>query len=132
MSKENVEVVKAVFAAWKGRDPEAALKRIDPAVEIDMTGVSFPGLREVHCGHDGLQRALAPWLEAWESIEFVPEGFIDAGDDVIAWVRVVGKGRGSGVPVKETVASVYTIGRGLVVTWRAFDTLAAAASAVGI
>jgi ketosteroid isomerase-like protein len=132
MSEENMELVKAIFAAWEARDPQAALARMDPQVEVDMTGVSFPGIAGVDRGHDGLQRTITTWLEAWGSLEFFPKSFIDAGDHVIVWLRMAGEGRGSGVPTEVSAASVYTIRNGLVVSWRAFDTLAAAASSVGV
>ena len=38
MSQANVEIVKTLFAAWKERNPQAALKHIDPDIEIDFTG----------------------------------------------------------------------------------------------
>jgi hypothetical protein len=83
-------------------------------------------------GYEGLQRATGGFLEAWESLEFFPIHFIDAGDNIIVWLRVVGRGRGSGVPVEARIASVYTIHKGLVTRWQGFDTLSAATAAVGI
>jgi ketosteroid isomerase-like protein len=131
-SQGNVEVVKAIFEAWKERDRETALKRFDPDVEIDMSTLSLVGERIVDRGVDGLQRTVASWLEAWDALEFLPESFIAAGDEVIVWLRMVGQGRTSEVPAKQSFASVYTLRKGVVVRWRGFDTLAATAAAVGI
>ncbi len=78
MSKENVEIVKAIFAAWNDRNPQEALSRIDPNVEIDMTGVSFPGMAVVDGGHEGLARVVA-FVDAWESLEYFPDNFIEGG-----------------------------------------------------
>ena len=131
MSQENVEIVKAIFAAWNDRNPQEALSRIDPNVEIDMTGVSFPGMAVVDGGHEGLA-PVGAFVDAWESLEYFPDNFIEAGDHVIVSLRMAGRGRESGVPVELRVACVYTIRNGLVIRWLAFDTLAAAASAVSI
>jgi ketosteroid isomerase-like protein len=133
MSQENVEIVKAVFAAWKERDPETALKHIDPNVEFDFTETAFVGQEaDPESGTEGLQSTVAAWLEAWESLEYFPQNFIDVGDHVIALLRIVAQHRESAVPVERNMAVVYTLRSGLVVGIRGYDTLAAAAGAVGV
>jgi ketosteroid isomerase-like protein len=132
MSQENVEVVKALFAAWENRDPVAALDRIDPDVEVDLTAAIIWGHAEIGHGHAALQRAVAGILEAWEALEFVPESFIDVDPEVIVFLRVKASGRTSGVATQRYGASVYTVRDGRVVRWRVFETLSEAAKAVGI
>jgi len=41
MSQENVEIVQALFTAWEQRDPQAALDRVHPDIEVDTTGASW-------------------------------------------------------------------------------------------
>jgi len=128
---ENVEVVRALFAAWEARKPQDALAVIDPEIEVDFTGVSqVPAA--VGRGLDGLQRVLGDWFGAFESLEYSPQHFIEAGDHVIVLLRVTGRGRGSGVPIESNLAVVYTLRDARVVAFRGYDTLAAAATAVGI
>jgi ketosteroid isomerase-like protein len=132
MSQENVEVVKALFTAWADRDSEAALSRIDPNVEVDLAS-SVWGNIGVGRGHEALGRAVTGFLEAWEAMEFFPENFIDAGgSDVIVWLRIIARGKARGVPTERHGASVYTVRNGLVIRWRAFETLSEAVNAVGI
>jgi len=132
MSEENVEVVKEVFEGWEARDPEAALRRIDPNVEVDLTASSIWGDWQIRRGHDALQQAVAQLLESWKDMEFSPENFIDAGNEVVVWLRITARGRESGVPTERYGASAYTVRDGMVIRWRAFETLAEAAKAVGI
>ncbi|MEA2274192.1 MAG: hypothetical protein QOI98_2900, partial [Solirubrobacteraceae bacterium] len=87
---------------------------------------------DVEHGHAGLQRTVASWLDAWRSLEFVPEHFVDAGGHVIVWLRFVAEGRESAAPAQMRGAAVYTLENGRVTRIRGFDTLAAAAAAVEI
>ena len=133
MSQENVEIVKALFAAWVDRDPQAAMKHIDPSIKFDFTGASFLVQEaDAHSGVAGMQALIASWLEAWGSLEWQPRTFIDEGDHVIVILRIVAQGRESGAPINRRVVVVYTLRDGLVVRFQGFDTLAAAANAVGV
>jgi ketosteroid isomerase-like protein len=132
MSEENVEVVKAVFDAWTSRDPATALGYIDPDIEVDNTRSSFRGEAKTARGAEALQASVASWFETLDSIEFFPKNYIASGDRVIVWFTVSAKGRGSGVPVNARLAAVYTVREGKVSRFETFDSLAEAASAVGI
>jgi ketosteroid isomerase-like protein len=134
MSESNVEVVKALFVAWNGRNLQAAQKLIDPEIETDFTnlalGVGAPF--DARRGFEGLQSMIAAWLETWESLEWFPQNFIDLGDNVIVLVRAAGYHRGSKNPIERKFAAVYTLRDGLVVRFRGFDSLAAAAQALDV
>ncbi len=133
MSEKNVEVVRTVFKAWDERDPESALALIHPDVEVDMTGAKASRLDiGSDRGHAGLARVISAFTSAWEGLRWEPEVFIDAGDIVIVWLRAFARGRESGVPVDTRFVSVYTLRDGLVVSWRGYDTLAAAAESAGV
>ena len=133
MSEENVEIVRAIFKAWEDRDPEAALTRFHPDVEVDMTGAKASAIDiGSDRGHDGLGRVISKFTSAWEDLRWEPEVFIDTGDTVIVWLRAFAKGRESGVPVNTRFVSVYTFRDGLVTSWRGYDTLAAAAESAGV
>jgi ketosteroid isomerase-like protein len=83
-------------------------------------------------GRDALDRTVQGWLDPFESIEFFPEHFIDAGDQVIVWLTMKAKGRGSGVPTDMRGAAVYTVRDGSIAGMHGFGTLPEAATAVGI
>jgi ketosteroid isomerase-like protein len=58
-------------------------------------------------GHAGVERWLRDWGDAWAEYSFEPEEFIDAGDAVIAVIRMHAKGKGSGVELDRQDALVY-------------------------
>lgn len=113
------------------RNPQFALKHIDPDIEVDFTAVSSVPASLAR-GAAGLQSVLAEWLDIWESMDYFPEHFIDAGDNVIVWLRFTARGRKSAAPVETKIAVVYTLKDGRLVGFRGYDTLAAATSAVSI
>jgi uncharacterized protein len=119
MSQRNVEIVKTLFAAWKARDPQAALEHIDSDFDVDFTGVSSVPAG-VARGAEGLQHVVAEWIDVFGSIDYFPQNFIDAGDHVIVWLRFTARGRGSGAPLESKIAVVYTLKDGLVVGFRGY------------
>jgi ketosteroid isomerase-like protein len=50
--------------------------------------------------------------EAWSESRFEPERFIDAGDRVVVFQRVVATGRLSGAPIELTSTQVVTVRHG--------------------
>jgi ketosteroid isomerase-like protein len=133
MSEQNVQVVRALFAAWAERDGAAAMKHVDPEVEFDFSAIAALG-DEFGSGQTAvaLQDRVASWFRIFESLEFSPEQFIDLGDHVIVLLTARGRGRQSGVPLDWRLAVAYTLRDGLVVRFRGFDKLSEAASSVGL
>jgi ketosteroid isomerase-like protein len=112
VSAENVEVVRSLVSAAHRGDWQAALALYDPAVELDMTRMpgGFKGV-----GVDAVQRFFQEWFGAWDHLAVTPERFVDAGDVVIAVVRISGVGRTSGVAISMHAADVMTVRGGKVV-----------------
>jgi ketosteroid isomerase-like protein len=126
MSTENVEIVKALFAAWEARDPEAAEGLLDPDIEVNADAVNPPGLGGTRRGKEAFREFWRSWLSEMDSFKFHPENFIDGGSHVVVLMHMEGRGRKSGVSFERRGAAVYTLRDGLVVSLRAFNTLAAA------
>ena len=62
-----------------------------------------------HRGLESFPEAFATWLHAWERWEVHLEEMEVAPDGrVVAWVRLAGYGRGSGIPVESEGAQVWT------------------------
>jgi len=119
MSRENVEVVRAVFAAAHRRDAAAVLALYDPDVEIDFSGLPLGGLlgQTVYRGHEGLRNWSREWYAAWETIvEDDFEQLVDAGENVVSVSRLRARGRASGVDVEWAhVSALWTIREGKIV-----------------
>ena len=89
MSQENVEIVRAIYAAWL--EGESARDFIDPDVEyVNPPDAVEPGTRRG-------RRAFAGIRDAYVHVRIEPEEFIDAGDDV-----VVALTRGRSVSLENT------------------------------
>ena len=99
MSQENVEIVRASWEAWGRGDMGALFDFYDPGVEWDMSHSYVPGMEVFH-GHDGVREFFREWGEFFAEYHAEPEGFVDAGDSVVARVRQHGRGRASNVGVE--------------------------------
>jgi len=63
----------------------------------------------IYRGLERVPEAFAMWLRAWERWEVHLEEMEVAPDGrVVAWVRLAGYGRGSGIPVESEGAQVWT------------------------
>jgi ketosteroid isomerase-like protein len=112
MSQENVELAKRCFDAYNRRDIEALRALNDPDVEVDWS--ASRGLEAgVYRGFDAVFDFYTGYLEAFEEIEFVAEGFIEVGESVV--VPNVARSRGrEGIEVLARSALLMTFRRGRV------------------
>ena len=80
----------------------------DPNIEWDLTRRLVDP--EIYRGHEGVKQFFEQQLEAWEEAPTMEaEDLIDAGDRVVAFVRVRGRGKGSGAEVDARIAQVWTV-----------------------
>jgi len=110
-------------------DLEAAVAPLDPQVEIYDHDI--PDAREYR-GVDGLFRWQADWESSWESWRWDPEEFIDAGERVVAVLRVHAKGRESGVDVERVDGAVWTLRDGKCVRLDYYGSKEEALAAAGL
>ena len=128
-SSHNIDIVRNVYEALGRDDVEAAIAAIDPAVEIYDHDIPDAG---EYRGLDGLAAWRADWERSWESWRWEPEEFIDAGDRVVAILRVHARGRESGVEVERLDGAVWTLrdGKGVRVDYYGSSEEALAAVAI--
>jgi ketosteroid isomerase-like protein len=113
VSQENVEVVRSAVEAFFSDQPQRALTSMHPEIEFASTFVEGKTYR----GPSALWEYKADLEDVW--VDWHPEDsrFMEAGDDRVVWLyRIVGRGKGSGVPVDQAVAIVWTL-RGRLI-WR--------------
>jgi ketosteroid isomerase-like protein len=129
MSQQTVEIVQRAIAAYM-RDDEATLRElVAPDVVISMRP-DQPDAREHH-GYDGMLRASAEWLEAWDEQTFEAARVWDAGDFVFVGARETGRGKISGVPMEHESTFVYTLSQDRIVRIQIFGSEREALEAVG-
>ena len=130
MSEENVEIVRMGYETFGRRDLEAmdAFMRdhVMPDAEFEsaLTG-------QVHRGAEGARDLAA---DLWETLDYVPaiEETIGSGDQVVAVLRISGRGRSSGASVSQQVAIVWTFEDGRIVRGKSFTSRAEALEAAGL
>jgi ketosteroid isomerase-like protein len=131
MSREDVDNVRRGFEAL-GRDGvEALLDFIDPEFET-TTSPELSVEPSTYRGHEGLRRYFDSFYEVMEEIRFEPEEFIDAGERVVVPMRLVARGRGTGIEAEQRLAMVWTLREGKAVRLDTYATKAEALAAAGL
>jgi ketosteroid isomerase-like protein len=130
MSQENVEVVARRFEALNRGDLAAMVELTDPAA-VWWDRADDPWGATAHRGRDACLQHLVEILEDAE-LQAEPQEFIDAGDTVVVGVRLVGRGRTSGVAFDEREFHVYKLRDGLVTETREYRDRTEALEAVGL
>jgi ketosteroid isomerase-like protein len=130
MSQENVEIVRRTLNAVLSSSWPEVLADLDPAVEIEDTVI--PDASDYR-GHDGFFRWLARWNESWEdwrleNIEILP----GSDNHVVALLRMVAKGKGSGIQIDRPDAVVYKLHDGKIVRMGYYNDQAKALEAAGL
>ena len=134
MSQENVEIVRAAFAAWNAGDMEALFPHFHPEL------VYHPRADEPdpspHVGRDAYERLVYGFVDSFSEVTFEVLELIDAGDHVIAstvlHVVLRGQGSASGAGVSDTYVFVYKLRDGLVVEGWEYRTKQEALETLGL
>ena len=123
MSQENVEICRRVAELLGGVNPTAGvyavLEYADPEIVFESAIVSGAE-GGAYRGHDGLRAWAAAYEAAFDEVRTTPEEFRDLGDRVLMLGRVVGRGRGSGVPVESESAFLTTLRDGRIIHVKGF------------
>jgi len=129
MSQENVEVMRAGFAAWNAGDMETLRDSLDPnVVQRNPEGWPEPGPL---VGREAVMRNWEQARELFQSDAVEPTSdLIDAGDRVLARMIWRGAGRGPEAHVEWTI--VYTLREGKISLIEFFWDHAEALEAVGL
>ena len=134
MSRENVEVVRAIIDAHDRGDFDTVFAAYDPAIEWRPgRAMAVSDLEPVYHGHDGIRAFWRQWFAAWETVRFEYEEFIDAGDSVVSILSQRTRGRTSGVELEwRSYGQVWTLANEKVVRVEFFPTRDQALEAVGL
>jgi ketosteroid isomerase-like protein len=130
MSQENVEIARRWNAAFNRRDLQGLFELADP--DVGWWSREDDPAAPVARGHDGLGEGIAEIDEAIAELRVEVDEFTDAGEYVIASVRVVGHGRGSGVSFEEHEVHVLRVRRGRVLELREYHDTDEASKALGL
>jgi ketosteroid isomerase-like protein len=82
------DVVRRYYSAFDERDLPALLDVVDPGIVFEpVLGILFS--RHVYRGHEGIARWYEELDTEWESFEIQVGDTVEAGDGVIAFLRLV-------------------------------------------
>ncbi len=132
MSHENVEIVRAQYASFGqitegGEVHSWVLGYFDPNCE-------YRPVEEVDAirGHEALIEWTERWLEAWSSYNDQVEEIIDGGEIVVAAVSISGRGRTSGVEIRQRFFHVFEMREGRILRLREYLDRDSALEAAGL
>jgi ketosteroid isomerase-like protein len=109
-SHEMVKVVLDAYADYNDGGGEPSLDYWHEDAEYH-TAPDDPD-SAVHRGIDAISRLFASWREAYPDLRVEVHDAKARRNEVFAWVRLVGRGAASGIPVEMELAHVYTMRKG--------------------
>jgi ketosteroid isomerase-like protein len=134
MSRENVEIVRRAYTALSSGDWDVITELGSPDLVVDFSQrlvdpIVLRGRDDAMAFFVDQSRETWDGWPAWE-----PQELIDAGDQVVAFIRFSAKGRASGAEVEVYVANLWTFGGdGKLIEMKYFgDDRAAALEAAGL
>jgi ketosteroid isomerase-like protein len=142
MSQENVEVVRRWYLSLPdvldanpdamGRWTEQAFRDfLDEQFEVRLPS-DYPEGEPVFRGRGDVPRFIAMLRETWGEWRYEADRFIDAGDQVVVFGRIIAKGGASGVPIEVVTAHVWTIRGGRATSIQAYRDRSEALEAAGL
>lgn len=117
MTSGDVETLERIYAEWSEGN-FFVFESFDPDVRTRWA-TEVPDI-EGSTGIDGLSDLLQSWLAAWEDCRIEAESFHEAGDRVVALVRVIARGSGSSARVEMNNAHVWEMREGRALSIRAY------------
>jgi ketosteroid isomerase-like protein len=131
MAHPNVELARALTELWNEGERDVPEDYLDPSVVLESPFSAVAG--EPYRGHDGITRWAREIDEHFAQWHIDLEDVRPVGDAVIAFSRVHGRGRGSGIELDQPAAVVLDFGGdGRITRVRIYWDLAAARAAVGL
>jgi ketosteroid isomerase-like protein len=110
--ERNLELVRSAFEAFDASDTARLISTLHPEIECHVS----PRLINSGTwhGHDGYLEMTGAWFEAWEGLHYEAID-LEAPDDrhVLASMRQIATGRGSGVPVEMDIVFLFEVDDGL-------------------
>jgi ketosteroid isomerase-like protein len=131
MARDNVEIVREIYAAWSRDEFPGPAHVLDEEIEyVNPAGAVEPGTRY---GLAAFDRAVQQvFVDGWDSWRFDLERCAPSGDRVAVVLRYRARGRGSRVEVEGRMSALWTLRAGKAVRFEWFHEPDEALEAVGL
>jgi hypothetical protein len=131
MSEENVEIVRRSVAAYDSGGLDAVAEFWHPDIDWRPVEGYLDDVGLIR-GPDGLRQYYRQWEETFDAGRTEIEELIDAGDQVIAVLRGVGRMKESDAEIDLRYAVVISIREGKIASGREYATREEALEAAGL
>jgi ketosteroid isomerase-like protein len=132
MSEENVEIFRALYAAFNRGDLDTFFQHTSPEVAVDAWPANL-GAEPRYCGHTAVRTHFEHMLSLFDEIRFEPEEVVEIADDlVLVMVHSQVRGKRSGVPVSARIVHLWRHANRRGIDLRVFATRAEALEAAGL
>ncbi len=129
MSKENVEVVRAIYRALNDDDWDAVYRLVDAEFEATFQRGLMAG---THTGRDSVRAILEDQRAAFDTWVIEIERLVESGDQVVAVVRMRLRPKDTDAEIQNRNGWIWTIRDGLALSMRGFPNPDDALEAAGI
>jgi ketosteroid isomerase-like protein len=124
----DIELVKAMFAAFAARDLETVLALADPEIELTAVTGEHAGRTEPYRGYDGLRAYFRDVAAVWEELRLTPREFRTEGELILVTGKVSARSRSR--TVSGSTGWLWRVRDGKVVSVRAYASAADAIAAL--
>jgi ketosteroid isomerase-like protein len=132
VSQENVEVVRAAYAAFARGGLARFMEHFTDDVDYRAVKDAPDDIGPIH-GKTVLRAWLQDWVDMFDGFKMELLELIDAGADrVVALERFGGRAKRSGVETDQTIGDLFTIRSGKIARCREYATLEQAREAAGL
>jgi uncharacterized protein len=107
MSQENVKIVRDAYARYNAGERIPELWFWHPDAEYHAAREDPDSA--VHRGIDAIRKQFASWHDAYPDLKVEILEAEGKGDQVFLWIRFVGHGAASGIPLEMELAHLYTL-----------------------
>jgi ketosteroid isomerase-like protein len=130
ISEENIEVVLAIYQAWRRGDALAASGLLDPGIEwLNPDAAVDDG---AHQGLDNFMATAESITDALDDVDIELERLIEVGNDVVVVGVMRARVRGSDTELRRRQGYVWTIRNGRAVRFQWFNNPREAFEAAGL
>ena len=114
MAPGNADLIRPIYEEWGRGNWRPAFDVYHPEMEWGWSD-EFPGLAGVFADNEHPNPRLRAWLSPWDHWRAVAEDFLEIGDHVVVLATYLGRGKGSGVEIRQEGAHVFELRDGKVI-----------------